>query len=211
MADPIVGITNGVPTSGTGTITTLGQTLVDGANATLGANADAASATGSMSAKLRALVTALGTTVWTFGAGAVGATSPRITLASDDPLVAAFGTKADAKNAATDTTPVSGISALKQISASVQLLAGTGTATDRSGTITSGATAQNAMASNAVRKGWVLINNSDTDMYVHAAGTASSTAGIPVYPREMAFGYEVNAISVYCVTTGKAFTAWEYS
>jgi hypothetical protein len=42
MADPIVGITNGVPTSGTGTITTLGQTLVDGANATIGASTNAA-------------------------------------------------------------------------------------------------------------------------------------------------------------------------
>jgi hypothetical protein len=44
MADPIVGITNGVPTSGTGNITTLGQTLVDGANATIGASTNAANA-----------------------------------------------------------------------------------------------------------------------------------------------------------------------
>lgn len=47
MADPVVGITNGVPTSGTGTITTLGQTLLDGANVTMGAKADAAYTTGS--------------------------------------------------------------------------------------------------------------------------------------------------------------------
>ncbi len=58
MADPVVGITNGVPTSGTGTITTLGQTLLDGANVTQGAIADAAvtaGATGSISAKLRSI------------------------------------------------------------------------------------------------------------------------------------------------------------
>lgn len=58
MADPVVGITNGVPTSGTGTITTLGQTLLDGANITQGAIADAAvtaGATGSISAKLRSI------------------------------------------------------------------------------------------------------------------------------------------------------------
>lgn len=42
MADPVVTLTNGVPTSGTGAITTLGQTLLDGANVTIGAKADAA-------------------------------------------------------------------------------------------------------------------------------------------------------------------------
>jgi hypothetical protein len=72
MADPVVGITNGVPTSGTGTITTLGQTLTDGANATLGANADAVSLTGSISAKLRAIATALGTTALDLGSGTGG-------------------------------------------------------------------------------------------------------------------------------------------
>lgn len=58
MADPVVSITNGVPTSGTGTITTLGQTLVDGANLTMGATTDAAvtaGAAGSLSAKLRSI------------------------------------------------------------------------------------------------------------------------------------------------------------
>jgi hypothetical protein len=58
MSDPVVVITNGIPTSGTGTITTLGQTLIDGANVTLGATGDAsvsAGAVGSISAKLRAI------------------------------------------------------------------------------------------------------------------------------------------------------------
>jgi hypothetical protein len=66
MADPIVGIVNGVPTSGTGNITTLGQTLVDGANATHGALADAAvaaGAAGSFSAKLRAISRDIGSLV----------------------------------------------------------------------------------------------------------------------------------------------------
>lgn len=36
MPDPVVHITAGIPDSGTGNITTLGQTLIDGANATLG-------------------------------------------------------------------------------------------------------------------------------------------------------------------------------
>lgn len=58
MADPVVHLTNGIPDSGTGNITTLGQTLTDGANITQGAIADAAvaaGATGSLSAKLRSI------------------------------------------------------------------------------------------------------------------------------------------------------------
>ena|SRR6516164_3897295 len=58
MADPVVHITSGVPDSGTGNITTLGQTLTDGANITIGATTDAAvtaGATGSLSAKFRSI------------------------------------------------------------------------------------------------------------------------------------------------------------
>lgn len=58
MADPVVHITAGVPDSGTGNITTLGQTLVDGANPAIGATTDAAvtaGATGSLLAKLRSI------------------------------------------------------------------------------------------------------------------------------------------------------------
>lgn len=87
-----------------------------------GANADAASATGSLSAKLRAIATALGTTALdlgsgtggtrtlrTFqdtaqfvgGAGAVSSATQRTTLASDDPAVAVLGAQADAASATT--------------------------------------------------------------------------------------------------------------
>ena len=58
MPDPLVHITNGIPDSGTGNITTLGQTLTDGANLTLGTTTDlavAAGAAGSQQAKLRAI------------------------------------------------------------------------------------------------------------------------------------------------------------
>lgn len=95
---------------------------------------------------------------------------------------------------------------IKMISNSV---GGPGAATDRSGTISSGGAAQNAMSANTARKRWSLANNSDTAMTVHAAGTASATAGLPVYPGQTASGDETNAISVFCATTGKAFTAWE--
>jgi hypothetical protein len=58
MADPIVHITNGIPDLGTGNITTLGQTLADGANGTLGAVADVAivaGAAGTINAHLRTI------------------------------------------------------------------------------------------------------------------------------------------------------------
>ena len=54
-----------------------------------------------------------------FGAGTAAA-AQRVTLASDDPAVAVLGAKADAKSTATDTTAISVMSVLKQISASVQ-------------------------------------------------------------------------------------------
>lgn len=82
-------------------------------------------------------------------------------------------------------------------------------ATDRSGTITLGGTAQDALAVNKSRYEWTLINNSDTLMMVSAGATASATAGAPAYPGDVVSGKETNAISVYCATTGKAFTAWE--
>lgn len=59
MADPVVHLTNGVPDSGTGNITTLGQTLVDGANATHGVTTGAAvitDAAGTFQQYLRGLV-----------------------------------------------------------------------------------------------------------------------------------------------------------
>ena len=63
------------------------------------------------------------------GAGAVGATVQRVTLASDDPAVAVLGAKTDAKSAATDATSISAMSVWKQISASIQqMVFGAGTA-----------------------------------------------------------------------------------
>jgi hypothetical protein len=82
MADPVVHITAGLPDSGTGNITTLGQTLLDGANITTGAIADAAvaaGAAGSLSGKLRAISRDV---VLTKGAGASDGTTARVTIDS---------------------------------------------------------------------------------------------------------------------------------
>lgn len=63
-----------------------------------------------------------GSVLKTFNTGTVAAGTQRITLATDDQIVTTIGAKTDAKSTATDTTAVSAISVLKQISASAQAL-----------------------------------------------------------------------------------------
>lgn len=58
--------------------------------------------------------------LFVYGAGTAAA-AQRTTLASDDPAVAVLGAKADAKSAATDTTSISIMSVLKQLSAYLAL------------------------------------------------------------------------------------------
>jgi hypothetical protein len=77
MPDPVVHITNGIPDSGTGNITTLGQTLTDGANLTLGVTTDAAvtaGAAGTINAHLRSISRdVVGGIVLQTGANVIGA------------------------------------------------------------------------------------------------------------------------------------------
>lgn len=80
-------------------------------------------------------------------------------------------------------------------------------ATDKSGTLTTGGVAQNAIASNASRKGWCITNDAASGeiLYVNTAGTASATTGTP-----LAVGAQTcnlpgmvttGAISVFAATT----------
>ena len=86
---------------------------------------------------------------------------------------------------------------------------------DRSGSITSGGTAQQLMAANATRRGWYIQNNSDTVMWVSDVGTAAATQPslklLPdAYYEPPAGGVDNGAISIFCATTGKTFTAREW-
>jgi len=83
--------------------------------------------------------------------------------------------------------------------------------TDRSGTITTGGTAQQVAAANPSRVGITFQNTSDTVMYLSENGTAASATN----GYQLAAGAPVNvstnrAISVFCATTGKTFAATEY-
>jgi hypothetical protein len=85
---------------------------------------------------------------------------------------------------------------------------------DISGTITSGGAAQTISALTE-RYGFAFQNISDTDMYVRFGGTAAAANGsIKIPPNALYESPEhwapPGAVSVFCATTGKAFTAWEW-
>jgi hypothetical protein len=87
--------------------------------------------------------------------------------------------------------------------------------TDRSGTITTGGTAQTLMAANANRKGWRIQNLSPTDLWVNDKG-AAAVAAQPSFKlaagasyESAAFGASTAAISIFGATTGQSFEAME--
>jgi hypothetical protein len=90
--------------------------------------------------------------------------------------------------------------------------------TDRSGTITSGGTAQDLMVANASRNGWMIQNQSTGDVYVMGKGLAGTTVAITGQPslRIPAGALFIppfvtpDAISIIGATTGQAFSAWEW-
>ncbi len=87
---------------------------------------------------------------------------------------------------------------------------------DRSGTITTGGTAQQAAASNTART-FLMIHNPDTttDLWFSTTGTASAAAGsggTRLGPGGTAFFDNIvpsGAVSVLSATTGKGFTVKE--
>jgi hypothetical protein len=90
-----------------------------------------------------------------------------------------------------------------------------GTLTDRSGTITAGGTAQQAMAANSARKYLLIQNISDTNMWFNFTTTAVTDspsllliANGGSFVQEASF-VSTEAISIICATTGKKFTAKE--
>jgi hypothetical protein len=91
-------------------------------------------------------------------------------------------------------------------------------ATKRSGTITTGATAQDLMPHNATRQGWSLQNQSAGDLFVCSKGSAETTAATadqnslktPAGQYYVADHVSAHALSIYGATTGQAFFAEEW-
>src|ERR1035437_2376874 len=116
MSDPVVHLTNGLPDAGTGNVTTLGQTLLDGANATHGVTTGAAvitDAAGTFQQYLRGIVKLL--------AGTLTVASHAVTNAGT------FAVQAAATLAA-ETTKVIGV--VRTADGSGNLLTSTGGAVD---------------------------------------------------------------------------------
>lgn len=85
--------------------------------------------------------------------------------------------------------------------------------TNRSGTITTGNTAQQVAAANANRKGFWFQNVSDTDMWISELGSAVATQPAIKIPAGAMYEFPVvpgTAISVICTASGKAFSAREW-
>jgi hypothetical protein len=121
------------------------------------------------------------------------------------------------KTGATSKTLADVVAALTGMSVSVSNLPATaGALASRSGTIAVGATAQNAIGTNATRRYLLVRNpkNATESLWLSLVGTAAATspslelsAG-EAYVAETGF-IPTNAVSVFALTTGHAFTVWE--
>lgn len=89
------------------------------------------------------------------------------------------------------------------------------TTTDKSGTISTGGTAQSAIASNTSRKGWCIQNPSSAteDLFVRVNGTASATTGTDLSAGQAVCNLpgmiDTSAVSVFAATTSHAFVGFE--
>jgi hypothetical protein len=94
------------------------------------------------------------------------------------------------------------------------MIGATGTVTDRSGTITSGGTAQSLMGANVTRKYLLIQNTGDKNLWFNFTTTAVQDQPSCKLPPNAAFVLEgsfisTEAISIIGPTTGKSFTAKE--
>jgi|ERR1700722_3486725 len=182
MSDPVVTILNGVPNSGTGTITTLGQTLVDGANATIGITTGSGvttDASGTLQQYLRGLVK-LFSGVAQSGAGTTTSTTQRVALASDSPGVTVLGQ-------ALMATSVPVTMASDQSAIPVKSNA---SSTGTQSIVASSATDVTILASNTNRLGATIYNDSTQILYILLSNATSSNT---VYTTQLIAGsyYEV--------------------
>lgn len=87
--------------------------------------------------------------------------------------------------------------------------------TERSSTITTGGTAQVAMAANTSRKAWFFQNIGSVDLWISFVETAQADnpGSVKVAPGASAFSsggfVSAQALSVVGATTGQKFTLWE--
>lgn len=100
--------------------------------------------------------------------------------------------------------------------ATVNLMAGNGVVTDRSGTIVSAGVSQQVAPVNPTRKYFILQNTSDTEMWVNlttaAGGTGSGSIRLipnASFVMENKF-ISIEPVNVMCAVAGKSFAAKEF-
>lgn len=89
------------------------------------------------------------------------------------------------------------------------------TYTDKSGTVTSGGSAQTLMAANTSRRGFLVQNQSTGDLWISSLGAAAATQPsiwLPAgaYYEPPPTGVPTAAISIFGATTAQAFAAREW-
>ena len=90
------------------------------------------------------------------------------------------------------------------------------TPTDRAGTITTGGTAQTAIAANASRKGWCIQNppGATESLQVRSGAAATATTGVTVPAGQQACNppgiVDVGIVSVFAATTNHKWQGTEY-
>lgn len=106
--------------------------------------------------------------------------------------------------------------------AALRVVQGQGVYVDRSGSITTGGTAQQLMAANSTRMGWKVQNTSTAGpLYFNGSGTASAagasfmlaaaTSTTPGgYYESPPGGQTVGAVSIFGATTGQTFAVREW-
>lgn len=87
--------------------------------------------------------------------------------------------------------------------------------TDKSGTVTSGGTAQVLAAANNYRRGFWIQNQSTGDLWINPTGTAAAAQPSLWLPSGSYWeapqdGVPAGAISIFGATTGQAFAAREW-
>ena len=117
--------------------------------------------------------------------------------------------------AASDIATASQIAIAKRTNVLLSSLQAQGTLTNRSGTVTTGGTAQQLMPSNTSRKGFSVQNLSTGDLWFNSLGTAAASQPsmklVSGAYFETPAGYgATGGISIFGATTGQAFSAREW-
>jgi hypothetical protein len=87
---------------------------------------------------------------------------------------------------------------------------------DYSGTITTGGTSQELLPEKPNRRGFLIQNLSEGDLWISPFGDAAAEspslkiAAGGFYETPTSWGGQRNAVSIFGATTGQEFTCWEW-